>query len=70
MDVKDNYVKLCEKYGYSLLGRTDFPKVDFVISYNSSLAIEYQDAGVQVLIYKKGEEEMILDEINKIKKQI
>lgn len=67
LDVIDNYVELCEKYGYSLLGRTDFPKVDFVISYNSSLAIEYQDAGVQVLIYKKGEEEMILD---KIKKQI
>lgn len=63
LDAIDEYIILCDSFGYTLLGRSDFPKVDFVVAYNSTLALEYQDAGVQVHIYKCGEEQKVKDVI-------
>ncbi len=45
----DNYKRLSEETGCVLLGKTDYPKVDVVISYKSTLALEYADAGIVVL---------------------
>jgi len=47
----DIYDELQSKYGFILLDKYDYPKVDFVISYNSTLAIEYMDVGMVVYKY-------------------
>lgn len=51
---KDNYAfyrKLSEQREMIILGRDFFPKVDVVLSYDSSLAVEYEDLGIKVLRY-------------------
>jgi len=43
------YQELKNDIPVEILVKTDYPKVDIVISYQSTLAIEYRDAGVQVI---------------------
>ncbi len=43
------YDFLEKKYGVNILDKTDYPKVDLVLSYNSTLADEYDMAGVRVV---------------------
>lgn len=45
------YDKLKANYTFYILDKYDYPKVDIVISYDSTLAIEYADAGVEVHKY-------------------
>lgn len=45
------YSILASRYDMTLLGKTDFPKVDLAISYLSTLALEYEIAGVKVLLH-------------------
>lgn len=45
------YNDLQKEYGFVILGQTDFPKVDLVISYHSTLAIEYSAMGVNVVYH-------------------
>lgn len=35
-----------------MLGKTDYPAVDYVISYDSTLVLEYQAKGVKTLMYE------------------
>lgn len=46
-----------------ILGKKDFPHVDLVISYDSTLAIEYQSVGVPVIYHSK---ENYIEQINHI----
>lgn len=45
------YFALQKKYKLEILDKGDFPAVDKVISYDSTLAIEYENMGVSVLRY-------------------
>lgn len=45
----EQYKRLSKEMGCVLLEKNDFPKVDIVISYKSTLALEYADAGIVVL---------------------
>lgn len=46
------YTALQEQYGFVMLGKTDFPKMDYVISYDSTILLEYQSNGVKTLMYE------------------
>lgn len=50
---KDNtfYHKMELQYGVMLLNKDDYPKVNYVFSYNSTLATQYEDAGIVVYRY-------------------
>lgn len=63
---KDNpeYVEMKEKYGCKIVPKTGYPKVDIVISYDSTLADEYDDAGVRVIRYD------LLSDLCEIRKMI
>ena len=52
--LKDNsfYHKMKFEYGVMLLNKNDYPKVNYVFSYNSTLATQYEDAGIIVYRYK------------------
>ena len=45
------YEELKNLYDIIILDKDEFPNVDVVVSYNSTLAYEYEDAGVQVIRY-------------------
>ena len=45
------YYKMKSLYGITILNREDYPKVDYVISYNSTLATQYEDVGLTVYRY-------------------
>ncbi len=47
--VLDSYNHLVEQYGVVILEKTAYPEVDIVLSYNSTLADEYDLAGVRVI---------------------
>lgn len=46
------YTALQEQFGFVMLGKTDFPKMDYVISYDSTILLEYQSNGVKTLMYE------------------
>ena len=45
------YEKICKKYDCILLPKTSYPHVDLVLSYQSTLADEYEEVGVKVVRY-------------------
>jgi len=47
----DPYEKLNISNNFVILQREDFPKVDIVISYSSTLATAYENYGIKVLNY-------------------
>lgn len=47
------YEVLLKTYNYVLIKDQRFPKVDLVLSYLSTLAVEYQACGIKVLQYSK-----------------
>lgn len=47
----DDYIQLSKEYGCIILEKTDYPKVDLVLSYASTLADEYRLVGVRVVRY-------------------
>lgn len=49
-DHSDYYI-LQNKYDLVVLDKEDYPRVDKALSYDSALAVEYEDAGVFVLRY-------------------
>lgn len=49
LDARHPYIELCSRYGCTLLEPADYPEADAVISYLSTLATEYEEAGVRVL---------------------
>jgi len=53
----DVYNSLKEKCNFILLQGYNFPEVDYVISYESTLAVEYEMNGVKTLIYDRDEYE-------------
>ena len=63
---KDNpaYPKMAEKYHCAIIPKTDYPHVDVVVSYDSTLADEYEDVDVKVIRYDE------LDDLKEIKKMI
>ena len=63
---RDNseYNAMSEKYGCVIIPKTGYPKVDVVVSYESTLADEYEDVDVKVVRYDS------LSKIEEIKKQI
>ena len=50
---KDNaeIYKALKSSSFIILGANEFPKVDIVISYQSTLGVKYEQAGVKVLWY-------------------
>lgn len=67
LDDKSQYLGIGESFGVIVLDKTDFPCVNVVISYNSTLALEYSEAGVSVLRHDILSNKQILDEIILIK---
>ena len=63
---KDNpaYPKMAEQYQCVIIPKTGYPKVDVVVSYDSTLADEYEDVDVKVIRYD------LLDDLKEIKKLI
>ena len=51
LDDIEPYKEFSERFDVGLLGKVDFPMVDLAVSYASTLALEYQMAGVPVLQY-------------------
>ena len=47
--IMDAYMRLVDQYGIVILEKTAYPEVDVVLSYNSTLADEYDLAGVKVI---------------------
>lgn len=45
------YVQLKSVYDFSILDRQDFIEADFVISYKSTLAMEYEEKSIKVIYY-------------------
>lgn len=58
------YKEMASKYNYSLMPKTAYPKVDTVISYDSTLADEYEKVDIEVIRYD------LLDNINELDKLI
>lgn len=50
------YKEMQKKYGFNYIVDKKFPKVDFVISYYSTLAYEYMAYGIPVYVYMTAEE--------------
>lgn len=46
------YLQLQQVHCFIMLGKTDYPAVDYVISYDSTLVLEYQAKGVKTLMYE------------------
>ena len=65
LDPRDQYVALCKEIGAVIIDKQDYPKVDVVIAYNSTLAVEYRDTGVDVIRH----DEIDFEEIINILKQ-
>jgi hypothetical protein len=62
---KSFYEKISKQYPFILIEDKDFfPKVNLVISYFSTLAVEYQQTGIDVLYYSDHSLEILLDKIN------
>ena len=62
------YRNLQKEFDFTYITEKIFPKVDFVISYFSTLAYEYMAHGIPVYIYNTAEEfnvEIMLSEMNK-----
>lgn len=59
----DKYIQLQQQYGFVMLGKTDYPAVDYLISYDSTLVHEYQSKGVKTLMYEDPDYEV---EYNKL----
>lgn len=57
----EDYNELAKKYGCVVLEKKDYPKVDVVLSYASTLADEYKLVGVRVLRYD------LITDMNQIK---
>lgn len=66
LDSYDRYMELNKEVPFIILDKKDYPKVDLVVSYNSTLAIEYRDAGVRVIWHDDKTTEEIITEVNKI----
>ncbi len=60
LDDQTHYERLVSQYQVIMLGKRDFPKVDIAISYASTLALEYQMAGVHVIQYNDSDFEFEL----------
>lgn len=60
------YKDLQKKYNYTLITNNVFPNVDTVVSYRSTLAVEYEVYNKRVLLYNNYSTEEICNIINKI----
>lgn len=58
------YPQMAEQYQCVIIPKTGYPHVDVVVSYDSTLADEYEDVDVQVIRYD------LLDNLNEIKRII
>lgn len=66
LDPRDQYIKLCKEIGAIIMDKQDYPNVDVVIAYNSTLAVEYADAGVDVIRHDETDFEEIINKLNNI----
>ena len=62
---KEAYYKKAEEASMIILDNGDYPQVDIVISYKSTLAIEYLDNGIKTIIYDNENFGIILNGIEK-----
>lgn len=62
------YKKLQHTLSFNLIEGQFFPNVDFVISYESTLALEYSSTGVEVAYHTRESIEDIIVKINKLVK--
>ena len=61
------YKDFLEKYSFELLTEPIYPKADVVISYDSTLALEYEEIGAKVYYYSNMRIESILDYLSNLK---
>lgn len=57
------YVELQHSHDFVILDKKDFPKVDYVISYDSTLATDYINGGVTTLRYSDDNYESVLKQL-------
>lgn len=55
---------MAEQYQCVIVPKTGYPNVDVVVSYNSTLADEYEDVDVQVIRYD------LLEDLNELRDMI
>ena len=53
------YSDLKKEYDFILLDGPIFPKVDYVFSYSSTLALEYENLGAKVILYNNMDDETL-----------
>jgi len=63
LDSMSRYDELKSVYNCITLGKVDYPKVDLVISYDSTLADDYEKVGAKVIRY---DDENFEEELNRI----
>lgn len=68
---KRKYYKLLKHYNFHLIEAVNmYPKVDIVVSYESTLGLEYEQAGIKVLYYSNYSlEEMVSEILHRIEGQ-
>lgn len=65
LDPREQYVEFCEEIGAVIMDKQDYPQVDVVIAYNSTLAVEYADVGVDVIRHDEIDFEEIINKVIK-----
>ena len=66
LDKVNQYQILKEKKSLVILDKEDFPKVDLVVSYKSTMVIEYEMNGVECLIYDTDRFECFVNNLEKL----
>ena len=64
------YEYLAQDNRFNLIKEQIFPKVDLVVSYDSTLVLEYQMCGIDVLLYDNKTLEEIVDSIFNLRNEI
>ncbi len=64
-DNPKNYLSLDNSESFVVLGANDYPKVDIVISYDSTLATKYEQEGVKVIRYDSEGIETCIEYVHK-----
>ena len=57
------YDEMVKRYDFELIDKPYFPAVDYVISYDSTLALEYEAVGCKVLYYDEYDVDQIVERI-------
>lgn len=64
------YSELGKEYSFILLDGAIYPKVDVVFSYSSTLALEYENLGVRIILYNNMDHNMLVNTVDTVCNEI